>query len=386
MIRGALLAAVALGGAEVSQEGSCLLQADKSMRRAPVNLVQETASMESVSAVFADVRSAQKTAARMRDPELLETWIDGGQAATTSWQQAELDQLASSITAEAFGAELHAVAALSPSRFILSDGNMLAADYIRSEFENLGLTIWSEPLSTEGTRLAAYIHDDVSRTAGIVGRLQGTDLAHEVVLLGAHFDSVNWEGISSGDAPGVDDNGSGVAMVLQAARVLAGMQERPRRSVLFVAFNAEEEGLYGSKEIARIAETGKYGDLKSAIIADEIAWPGSGRPLDERQAIFETVGSVDGTTAMLDTFAHTVREGDGVNGFKVNKHGFSSDHISFLDNQIPTVLLIEGDNMNHADEWGHSARDTFEHVDFEFGAAMSRVALRAAATLAWPAQ
>merc|ERR1740117_10711 len=337
---------------------------------------------QSAAAVFADVRAAKRAAAHTREPERLEHWVDAGQAAGTSLSDSELKELGQSITDEAYGNELHAISAIAPSRFLSNDGNVLMSEYVRSEFESLGLTIWDEPLPTSDFRLQAWIPAG-GRTAGILGLLEGTDLAHEVVLVGAHFDSVNWEHLT-GDAPGVDDNGSGVALLLQAAKALAGRTGRPRRSVLFAAFNAEELGLFGSQEIARIAATGKYGELKAAIIADEVAWPGQGLPSRERQAIFETVGTVDGTTAMLDTLAHTVRDGDGVNGFKVNKHGFASDHIFFLDTGVPTVLLIEGDNVNHSDDWGHSARDTFEHVDFAFGASMSRVALRAAATLVWP--
>lgn len=382
-----MLASIALvsGAAQANAEGAYVpvtAARHPNGSRNP-SFLQEKVSTQSVAAAFADARAAQRAAAKSRMPELLENWVDAGLASGTSLSDSEVDALAASITEDAYGSELHAIADLAPSRFIANEGNVLMADYVRSEFESLGLTIWSEPLPTAGTQLQTWIPAGETRTAGILGRLEGTDLADEVVLVGAHFDSVNWEQ-TSGTAPGVDDNGSGIALMLQAAKALVGRVGRPRRSVLFAAFNGEELGLYGSKEIARLAATGKYGELKAALIADEVAWPGQGTPSSVRQAIFETVGTVDGTTAMLDTLAHKVRDGDGVDGFKVNKHGFASDHISFLDTGVPTVLLIEGDNVNHSDEWGHSARDTFDHVDFAFGASMSRVALRAAATLAWP--
>jgi len=69
----------------------------------------------------------------------------------------------------------------------------------------------------------------------------------------------------------------------------------------------------------------------------------------------------------------------------VNYAGFGSDHISLLDAGVPAVLLIERDNMYHADHFGHSARDTFDHVDAAFGAAVTRLAARALAALANPA-
>jgi len=390
--------AVVLGAAQVNDENACLLQADKAMRKAPALLQQQVAAkhdfsfssdtreaLSSAAHAFADIREAKRAAAQARMPELLESWVDSGQAATTILSLADIDHMAAGITTEAYGSELDAIAAVAPSRFISKEGNVLMAESVKSTFQSLGLTIWSEPLTVTGTRLETWVPEGAPRTAGIVGRLEGTDLAHEAILVGAHFDSVNWENTDA-DAPGVDDNGSGMALVLQVARAFTGTHGRPRRSVLFVGFNAEEEGLYGSKEIARLAKTGKYGNLKSVIIADEVAWPGKGVPSHERQAIFETVGMINGTASMLDTFGRTVKKGDGVDGFKVNNHGFASDHISFLHNKIPTVLLIEGDNVKHADDWGHSARDTFDHVDKAFGASMSRLAVRVAATLASPSQ
>merc|ERR1719213_1214403 len=99
---------------------------------------------------------------------------------------------------------------------------------------------------------------------------------------------------------------------------------------------------------------------------------------------------------MVDTLAHfaslknsTSRfAGDGIvdgtHNFLVNYNGFGSDHMSFLDRGIPAVLLIERDDTYHSDTFGHSQDDTFEHVDVEFGASMTRLATRVVATLAWP--
>merc|ERR1719199_2502076 len=75
---------------------------------------------------------------------------------------------------------------------------------------------------------------------------------------------------------------------------------------------------------------------------------------------------------------------DGVDGFVVNYAGFGSDHIPLLDVGIPAVLLIEKDNMYHADRWGHSDQDNFKHIDPSFGAATTRLALQAVAALANP--
>lgn len=335
-------------------------------------------------------QSAHAAKSACDSPEQLEAWKDSGLALQSRLTADQLLELGHSVDASSYGAELHTFIDHLHSRFVAQPGNLQAANFVKGKFEELGLKTSLDPLAEfpalkrylkEGSRLDGKSH---TATPNVVGQLEGTDLANEVIVLGAHFDSVNWEDLA-GAAPGVDDNGSGVALVLEVAKVLAQAPVKLRRSVLFVVFNAEEEGLFGSQQFAKDAKAGHYGHVKAAVVADEVAYPGHAADA-QNQAIFETVGTVQGATALLDTFAHcaAVNHGDGVSSFVVNKHGFGSDHISFTDQGIPAVLLIEKDNMYHADRWGHSARDTFKHVDFTYGAAMTRLALRAVATLASP--
>jgi hypothetical protein len=80
----------------------------------------------------------------------------------------------------------------------------------------------------------------------IAAYVEGTDaaLTHECVVLGAHFDGVGEHlGILF---PGADDNASGSAVVMEAAEAFAANGERPKRSVLFVLFGGEEQGIKGS--------------------------------------------------------------------------------------------------------------------------------------------
>ncbi|MGE5561443.1 MAG: M28 family peptidase [Chloroflexota bacterium] len=81
----------------------------------------------------------------------------------------------------------------------------------------------------------------------IVGYLPGSDDRAGYYIVGAHFDHLGTD-IDGEAYPGVVDNASGVAVMLETARVLA--IDRPRAGVLFVAFDAEEEGLFGSNYLA----------------------------------------------------------------------------------------------------------------------------------------
>merc|ERR1719156_287513 len=88
-----------------------------------------------------------------------------------------------------------------------------------------------------------------AQLSNIVGYKEGTDLAHETILIGAHYDSVNWKSGTDVAAPGIDDNASGLAAVLLLAKALAKIETR--RNIALVAFNAEEEGLLGSKHFVK---------------------------------------------------------------------------------------------------------------------------------------
>ena len=97
----------------------------------------------------------------------------------------------------------------------------------------------------------SFLSDATS--ANVIGIIRGSDrrLAKEVVLITAHLDHL---GVTPGRKPGEDaiyngavDNASGVAVMLEAARMMADAGERPKRTVAFVALTAEEKGLLGSQ-------------------------------------------------------------------------------------------------------------------------------------------
>ena len=94
-----------------------------------------------------------------------------------------------------------------------------------------------------------------STQPSVILTVQGSDLADEVVVVGAHLDSVNWTGGQFGDvaarrAPGADDDASGIATISEIIRIALAGNWKPRRTVQFHAYAAEEVGLYGSKAIA----------------------------------------------------------------------------------------------------------------------------------------
>jgi hypothetical protein len=88
------------------------------------------------------------------------------------------------------------------------------------------------------------IGDSVEQASNVIGEIPGTDLADEVVMLGAHFDT--WHA-----SPNASDNTSGVAVMLEAVRILQAVDARPRRTIRVALWSGEEQGLYGSRAYVR---------------------------------------------------------------------------------------------------------------------------------------
>jgi carboxypeptidase Q len=84
------------------------------------------------------------------------------------------------------------------------------------------------------------IGDVVEKAANIVGEIPGADLAGEVVMLGAHLDT--WHA-----SPNASDNTSGVAVMLEAMRILKAVGAKPRRTIRVALWSGEEQGLFGSR-------------------------------------------------------------------------------------------------------------------------------------------
>src|SRR5512140_59674 len=146
-------------------------------------------------------------------------------------------------------------------RFPGTPGNDSAAAYLARELRRLGL----RPGGDDGTFLQHWTVGNTSGTraahaagtavVNVVGILPGADrrLAGQDIVVGAHFDHLGRGsfGDPAGDTThqihnGADDNASGTAAVLEVARLLKAARHRPARSIVFVLFNAEEEGALGS--------------------------------------------------------------------------------------------------------------------------------------------
>jgi len=114
-------------------------------------------------------------------------------------------------------------------------GNAVALDYIQAELESYGYTVIRH----------AYVYSGQTKQSIYVTKV-GDTTPEQMYIVSAHMDSYNTQSTNSFFAPGANDDGSGTALVLEAARVFGDPSIRTDKSVRFILWNNEETGLNGS--------------------------------------------------------------------------------------------------------------------------------------------
>ena len=242
----------------------------------------------------------------------------------------------------------------------------VAGDYIRAHFESLRLS----PLFDDGFFQSIPGHTRDDGTTEVAGRnvgafLRGSDpeLRDEYVIISAHYDHL---GVRNGVVfPGADDNASGVAMLLEAARVLAEAPTPPRRSIAFVGFDLEEKMLWGSRWFAAHPPW-PLERLKLFMTADMI-----GRSLGDLPLPMVFVLGSEHSPQVRQT----LEEIDPPDGLEVARLGTDiigtrSDYGPFRDRQIPFLFFSTGEHPDY-----HSPRDVPDRVDFAKAARISQLLL-----------
>ncbi len=174
----------------------------------------------------------------------------------------------------------------------------------------------------------------------VVAEIRGSELPGEVVIVGGHLDS--WD-----LGAGCLDNGCNVALTMEIARGMVDAGVRPRRTVRFVLFGAEEEGLLGSLAYVR-AHRDELDSIAAVIIHDM------------------GVGKIQGYSlgGRRDIEPGLVRAMEPVAGRGANAHSydafFGTDHFDFLLEGVPTLVAVQ-DTSDYVPVY-HSSADTFDKV------------------------
>ena len=243
-------------------------------------------------------------------------------------------------------------------RFLASDemkgrdngtpGGLKASAYVAEQFARIGLKPGGQ---------GAWYHDFAvrkKRGRNVIGRLEGrTD---EVVVVAAHHDGL---GVKDGKVHnGADDNASGVAVVLELARVLSA--ERPRRSVLFISFDCEEDGLLGSRAFVK-SDLYPGDACAAAFVFDLIG--GDFMPWEGRRvyalgsecsgALFARVGRAAAVAKDLDVVRAGIFLLEPVAGMA------RSDYSSFRSRRVPFVFFSTGTPWTY-----HTEHDDVGRLNF----------------------
>lgn len=217
----------------------------------------------------------------------------------------------------------------------------------------------------------------------VIGQIDGTTRADEIVVFGAHLDSFPW----TGAAPGADDDASGVSATLYLARQFAAHSFE--RTVRFVFFGDEENAPWVCESIgsagyaARCAERGE--NIVAMIQADAVAYD----PPESDDAIAEMItrrpanDPGDGDAAIAELWLELI-EVYGIEGL-TPRHLASgnnwSDHGSFWNEGYPAVMLIAEEQQHYNPNW-HTANDRIDTFDWPLYVALTRSYVAVAAHLA----
>jgi bacterial leucyl aminopeptidase len=186
----------------------------------------------------------------------------------------------------------------------------------------------------------------------VIMTIPGTTKPHEIVVIGGHLDSIALGG-KNANAPGADDDASGIATLTEVARVLLQSGYRPERSIQFMAYAAEEVGLRGSLAITRDYAKRRI-DVVGALQLDMTNYAGSDKDIWLMK---------DFTDAHQNAFMVALIEKYVGATYGFDSCGYAcSDHASWTRIGVPASMPFES-RMNDRNKRIHTKKDTLELSD-----------------------
>ncbi|MCS6919021.1 MAG: M20/M25/M40 family metallo-hydrolase [Fimbriimonadales bacterium] len=204
--------------------------------------------------------------------------------------------------------------------------------------------------------IAASIETFPGTSRNVIGFIPGNDpqLRDEVIVIGAHYDHLGYGEVGSlapepGDIhPGADDNASGTAAIMELARLLAQNRDKLKRSVLVIAFSAEEEGLLGAVEFLRNPTVPRE-NIVAMLNFDMV-----GRMTGNRVSI-----SGVGTAAEWESILKAANT-ENLNLQLSQSASGGSDHMPFMQRNIPVLFFFTGMHPDY-----HRPSDTWDKINYE---------------------
>ena len=255
-------------------------------------------------------------------------------------------------------------------RFPGTKGNNDAAIYIKKYFKKYGLQKFNanyyQPFKLFAKEGINKVKSDTVVTQNVVGYIEGSDsiLKNEYIVIGAHYDHWGWGGKGSSSKKkdtvaihnGADDNASGVAALLCILEKVSKSKVKPKRSIIFISFSGEEEGLLGSGYFVNHLPIEKSA-VKVMLNMDMV-----GRLNAEKQIYMGGAGTFPNGVKLMKQLG----ENSGLNPVIHAGEVGGSDHVSFYKSGISAVGFHTGGHPQY-----HTPEDDIDLINIEGGALVS---------------
>ncbi len=298
------------------------------------------ATREEADAFIASDRSAYA----MRSNALLAAYTIDNQATVSPWlSQVQHTNIYNTIS----------TLSTYQNRYYTSTTGRTSAEWIRNTWQ--GLAGSRTDVTSELSTCA-----NCSTQPSVILTIQGVELPNEIVVLGAHLDSINGSGGGSTTqiAPGADDDASGIATLTEVLRIAMANGWKPKRTVKFMGYAAEEVGLRGSNAIAQAHKAAAANVV--AVLQMDMTNYRSGSAVDMR--LVSDYSNADMKTFLTNLFDTYLAPLGMSRGSYTCGYG-CSDHASWTSAGYPSAMFFEagtasgGYNPNI-----HTANDTLANM------------------------
>lgn len=292
---------------------------------------------------------------RYRIPTSLSTYLSQTVIPVTPQQHSLVNALNAHISKDSLRERVTKFSSY-PTRFYQSPTGVEAAEWIYSQAAGI-LANYSRPDAVSVTKFAHSWKQN-----SVIARIEGTTNAEEIVILGAHLDSINQSPFNK-NAPGADDDATGSMTLLELLTIVVAQDYRPTRSVEFHWYSAEEVGLKGSIDIA-----GSYQRQQKKVAGMlQLDMTGWNKGFIGILTDFTDPELTKLLRKLVDTYTTAARK-----DFKCSYS--CSDHASWNRAGYRSAMSFEAD-MKNDNIYIHTEKDTVDKLDWEHAANIARVAM-----------
>ena len=251
------------------------------------------------------------------------------------------------------------------SRYPAQKGHALAVTYLTQKLASYGLTPLADSFNT-----ASLVTSN--RAVNITARMTGTEFPTDVYIICAHYDAIAFAA-----APGADDNGSGTAAVLEAARILSHYQTK--YTLVFALWDQEEEGYFGSSYyVNNIPASGD--SIMGVVNIDMIGYDSN----DDGMIDIHTA-NVGWSVPLADTLVYIInRYGLALDPVVHNPGADNSDNGPFWWNGYSAVAYSEAHNGGDFNPYYHTVKDKIDYFNSRYFLNCSKLGVAAISLLGAP--